>query len=110
MKGPASLPTLSRCDPVPRGHICGSQLEHDLVDLPGGRAGVLLRRGRDRSDRPVWGLNDAVTPQSEEIAKETASRQLAGGGAAIPLIVVCQCAVARRVVAPLRGARQWPGR
>jgi hypothetical protein len=31
------------------------------------------------------------------------------GAGQFPLIVICQCAVARRVVAPRRGARQRPG-
>src|SRR4029077_5692922 len=40
------------------GRVRGAEQEHDLVDLPGGRAGALLRRGRDLPDRPVRGLDN----------------------------------------------------
>src|SRR5215470_20277230 len=51
-------------EPLARGHIGNAQKEHDLIDLPGGRAGVILRRGRDLPDRPVRGLDDAaVAPE-----------------------------------------------
>jgi hypothetical protein len=43
-------------EPLARVHVHDSSQEHDLIDLPGGRAGVLLRRGRDLSNRPGRGL------------------------------------------------------
>src|SRR5216683_6106635 len=51
-------------EPLARGHVRDSQPEHDLVDPPGGRTSVLLRRGRDLPDRPVRGSYDAaVAPE-----------------------------------------------
>src|ERR1700759_2196673 len=48
-----------------RGDVRASQQEHDVVDLPGGRTGVLLRRRRDLPDRPVGVADDAaVAPQA----------------------------------------------
>jgi hypothetical protein len=43
-----------------RADILGPQQDHDLIDLAGGRAGVLLRRGRDLPDRAVRSLNDSA--------------------------------------------------
>ena len=39
-----------------RGNVGGSDEKHHLIDLPCGRAGVLLRRRGDFPDRAVWGL------------------------------------------------------
>ena len=48
-----------------RGDVRDAQQEHDVVDLPGGRAGVLLRRRRDLPDRPVGGAHHAaVAPEA----------------------------------------------
>lgn len=55
---------LADVEPLARGHVRRSQQEHDLVDLPGVRAGVLPRRGGDLPDRPVGGPYDAaVAPE-----------------------------------------------
>ena len=51
-------------EPLAGGHVRDSQLEHELVDLTGGRPCALLRRGRDRADRPVRRPYDAaIAPQ-----------------------------------------------
>src|SRR5262249_36992015 len=51
-------------EPLALGDVRGSQQEHDLVELPGGRAGVLLRRSRDLPDRPVrCSYHAAVAPE-----------------------------------------------
>src|SRR6266700_630593 len=46
-----------------RGDVCASQQEHDVVDLPGSRAGVLLRRRRGRRRR-ARRPSTAATPRA----------------------------------------------
>src|SRR5437868_3508350 len=64
-KAPLQRQAAVEIELLARGNVRDSQQEHDLVDLPSGRAGVLLRRRRDLPDRPIWCTDDAaVTPES----------------------------------------------
>src|SRR5215212_8476936 len=57
------------------GHVRRPEQEHDLVDLPGHRAAVLLGRRRDLPDRPVRRLYDAAVPPEPSWRASAASRR-----------------------------------
>jgi len=78
----------------------------DSQDLPGSRAGGLQSRAIEVLDQRGIAdgfLSDGQAAQSEGSEPLTSGKPyevFLSGRAAIPLIVICQCAVARRVVAP----------
>src|SRR5205807_2232728 len=61
-EAPRHLQAAVDVEPLARGNVRDSEQQHDLVDLPGGGTGVLLRRRGDLPDRPVRGTYDTAIP------------------------------------------------